>query len=673
MNEQNSGEEVIKKIHISLFSRNIIDLNDLYIILKPSYNHGRCGGYNLGNTCFMNSSIACLSNCIELTTYFLTKKYKEDINKNNKEGLGGKLANAWYELLQEYWMTQTTTGNPSNVKAQVAKKVKKFSGFNQQDSNEFITEFLSILSEDLNKNDTKKYVELKEKGEKESDLECAIRFWKVYLERNDSIITDIFSGLLKSELICNNCGFNNITFDPFNTLTLPIPSDSKILKNKPYEDIKLFYIPKYCIKPNVRIRLRIKKECPLKEVIEQIKKLNNFNHNLEKIKYVQVLEGKFIRFIDENEYKKENEFVFIFDDDSKEGENNKIIPLYMNKNNKNSAFPRLLFLKDNMNFGDLKKKIYYFARNFFIGAFNNERKNEKCELDQEIEKYKEAKKDDNYNENTLFELYDKEYDDIFNIKEESNNKEKVGKFLNDFPYNIIIKKKFEDDENENIVIFDGKNNLDNLKEFQISKDEDPINTLLEKIESEECFLYLVLKPNTIYSIPKIKIDSCENADGPDYKKQETLTLDDLFDFFCSDEYLDNDNEWTCLKCKNKVKAKKNFSLYFLPRILIICLKRFSREQSYFGDYSKNNELINFPLENLDLGKYVCGPDKNYSKYDLFAVSQHFGGTGGGHYTAVCKNYDGKWYDYNDSSCSLSSPERVVSSSAYVLFYRKQNW
>ena len=223
------------------------------------------------------------------------------------------------------------------------------------------------------------------------------------------------------------------------------------------------------------------------------------------------------------------------------------------------------------------------------------------------------------------------------------------------------------------MIFDGKNNLDNLKEFQISKDEDPIKTLLAKIESEEYFLYLVLKPDTIYSIPKIKIDSCENVDGPDYKKQETLTLDDLLEFFCSDEYLDDDNEWTCSKCKNKVKAKKNFSLYFLPRILIICLKRFSREQSYFISYSKNNDLINFPLENLDLGKYVCGPDKNYSKYDLFAVSQHFGGTGGGHYTAVCKNYDGKWYDYNDSSCSLSSPESVVSSSAYVLFYRKQNW
>jgi ubiquitin carboxyl-terminal hydrolase 4/11/15 len=74
-----------------------------------------------------------------------------------------------------------------------------------------------------------------------------------------------------------------------------------------------------------------------------------------------------------------------------------------------------------------------------------------------------------------------------------------------------------------------------------------------------------------------------------------------------------------------------------------------------------------------MGKYICGPDKKYSKYDLFGVSQHFGGTGGGHYTAICKNYDGNCYDYNDSSCPLSSSSNVVSSSAYVLFYRKQNW
>ena len=77
-----------------------------------------------------------------------------------------------------------------------------------------MTEFLSILSEDLNKADKKIYKELSEKGEKESEIEFADRFWKSHQERNNSIITDLFSGLLKSDVICNECGFHNITFDP---------------------------------------------------------------------------------------------------------------------------------------------------------------------------------------------------------------------------------------------------------------------------------------------------------------------------------------------------------------------------------------------------------------------------------------------------------------------------
>ena len=66
--------------------------------------------------------------CTELTTYFLTDKYLEDINKKNEEGLYGKLANVWYDLLKEYWLSNARNGNPGNVKYVVAKKVRKFSG-----------------------------------------------------------------------------------------------------------------------------------------------------------------------------------------------------------------------------------------------------------------------------------------------------------------------------------------------------------------------------------------------------------------------------------------------------------------------------------------------------------------------------------------------------------------
>lgn len=60
-------------------------------------------------------------------------------------------------------------------------------------------------------------------------------------------------------------------------------------------------------------------------------------------------------------------------------------------------------------------------------------------------------------------------------------------------------------------------------------------------------------------------------------------------------------------------------------------------------------------------------------YDLFAVSQHYGSLGGGHYTAACQGEDGAWHAFNDSSVdALGAMDPADSArSAYVLFYRRQ--
>ena len=651
--DSNKNESAKKENNLSTFTRTVIDINELKSVLKPGSNHGVCGGRNLGNTCFMNSSIACLSNCTELTTYFLTKKFLKDINETNKEGLGGRLAKAWYNLLEQYWNSDIRAGNPSEVKSCVAKKVRKFAGFSQQDSNEFMTEFLSLLSEDLNKTDKKEYKQLKEKGENETDLECAKRFWNLHIKLNDSIVTDLFSGLLKSEVHCPNCKFINITFDPFNTLTLPIPSLREL-----NIELQFYYIPKYSLRNNCRFQSNIGKNCTFKELMEKIQSVKGFNYDLKnsKFKFMKVSKEKFETFLDENDTVKNAGFLFIFDNLEKEGKKNITIPLYLYKNRELSSFPQLLFLEEDNNYDTFKRKIYYLIRKYIKIPF----KEDKFKVDQEIEKFINKEKEENIDE--LLKLLDKEYSEIFNSQEEN-----IQNFITNFPYRIAIRKKF-DDKNE-ICIFDGKNNLDNLKEFGISKDTDSICNLLNKIKEGEYFLDLLINSNSDFSKENINFNECKNT----YEiksKEGKLNLEKLLDYFCTREHLDKGNEWRCGNCNKHVEATKNFSIFYVPRLLIICLSRFSKRG--YG-YSKNDEYIDFPLENLDMGKYICGPDKENSKYDLFAVSQHFGGTGGGHYTAVCRNMDGKWYDYNDSSCSPDSSSNVVSSSAYVLFYRRHNW
>ena len=672
-NSQNSNSQQASEIcHVSPFTRTIVDIHDLDKFLTQNVNHGVCGGHNLGNTCFMNSSIACLSNCSELTAYFLTEKFKQNINKKNKQGLQGKLAYAWYDLLKQYWTTKKRTGDPSDVKSTVAKKVKKFAGFSQQDSNEFMTEFLSILNEDLNKSDKKEYKELSEKGKDETELDCAKRFWNLHLQRNDSIITDLFCGLLKSDVICSECGYDNITFDPFNTLTLAIPSQNYIRqKLSTHMDINLFYIPKYCFGKSSSVSVHVPKEIKYKDIGEEINKIEDFEYKLNKLIYIKVSDSKFKNIIDLNETKSsKSEFIFAFDD-LRKNENIKIIPLYMYKSDDISAFPRILFLEENTTFVDLKKQIYYYARNFMKSPYTKkDEEKEEDSLDKKLEQLKvkneiKPEEKDKYM-NDLMELIDKEYNKIFI---EDKDKEELNEYFNDFPFKITLTKTFDD--TNHIVLFEGRNNLEALKELNITTDEDPIKSL---IDNKDYCLNLILNPKSKYSIPRINLNSCNAFKGKDFGVNEAkvkgITLDDLLDYFCSDEHLEKGNEWKCGNCKKRVNITKKFSIFYVPKLLIICLKRFAK--SGYG-YSKDDTLINFPIENLDMGKYICGPDKNYSKYDLFAVSQHYGGTGGGHYTAVCKNIDGNWYSYNDSSVSSSSGSSAISSAAYVLFYRRKNW
>lgn len=112
--------------------------------------------------------------------------------------------------------------------------------------------------------------------------------------------------------------------------------------------------------------------------------------------------------------------------------------------------------------------------------------------------------------------------------------------------------------------------------------------------------------------------------------------------------------------------------------MIISLKRFKSSRSRWGfGGQKVNTLVEFPLEGLDMRPYVLMPEQKNSPnliYDCYAISNHMGGVGGGHYTAYGKNpVDGQWYDFDDSYVQPVSNSRrggqLITESAYNLFYR----
>ena len=86
---------------------------------------------NLGNTCYMNSSIQCLSNTFELTQFFIEKKYKSLINREYKNPLGtdGRLVQAWAKLISEMWVNSGSVVRPDLFKRILSQYNVTFEGY----------------------------------------------------------------------------------------------------------------------------------------------------------------------------------------------------------------------------------------------------------------------------------------------------------------------------------------------------------------------------------------------------------------------------------------------------------------------------------------------------------------------------------------------------------------
>ena len=149
-------------------------------------------------------------------------------------------------------------------------------------------------------------------------------------------------------------------------------------------------------------------------------------------------------------------------------------------------------------------------------------------------------------------------------------------------------------------------------------------------------------------------------------EQNEISLYDCMDNFVADEVMDADNKWLNEKTGKHELIKKNIRFWNFPDILIISLKRFG------NNGRKIQKLVQFPVDNLDLRKYVTGYKKQEFTYDLYGVANHTGGTMGGHYFAFVKNANSKWYMFNDTKVSEINEKMIVSPKAYLLFYRKKN-
>ena len=106
---------------------------------------------------------------------------------------------------------------------------------------------------------------------------------------------------------------------------------------------------------------------------------------------------------------------------------------------------------------------------------------------------------------------------------------------------------------------------------------------------------------------------------------------DCFSSFTEYETLEGDNAWYNEETDKKIPVKKRITFWSLPKILIITFKRFS-----FDGKKKRQDLVDYPLTDLNLSKFVSGYNAKQYVYDLYGVCNHSGNTQGGHYTAFVK-------------------------------------
>ncbi|CDS00039.1 related to Ubiquitin carboxyl-terminal hydrolase 4 [Sporisorium scitamineum] len=189
---------------------------------------GLTGLKNLGNSCYMNSTLQCLSATIPLARFLLDGSYKQAINRTNPLGTQGQLATALAGLVHVMWGEKYAFVSPVTFREAMARFAPSFRGYDQHDSQEFLAILLDGLHEDLNYVVTRPAA-VEMTPERENELEtlpqqiASVKEWSIYRMRNDSLIVDWFQGQFRNKLTCLTCGKTSTTYEAFTYLSLPVP------------------------------------------------------------------------------------------------------------------------------------------------------------------------------------------------------------------------------------------------------------------------------------------------------------------------------------------------------------------------------------------------------------------------------------------------------------------
>uniref|UniRef100_A0A6I8NRX1 Ubiquitin carboxyl-terminal hydrolase n=1 Tax=Ornithorhynchus anatinus TaxID=9258 RepID=A0A6I8NRX1_ORNAN len=619
--------------------RNMVDEEEAY-----RGQPGVCGLTNLGNTCFMNSALQCLSNVPPLTEYFLHNRYLEELNFCNPLGMKGEIAEAYADLVKQAWSGHHRSVVPRMFKTKVGHFASQFLGYQQHDSQELLSFLLDGLHEDLNRVKKKEYVELRDAAGR-PDQEVAEEAWRNHKRRNDSVIVDTFHGLFKSTLVCPECGKVSVTFDPFCYLSVPLPVSKE-------RSMEVFFVSMDPRKKPEQHRLVVPKAGKVLDLCIALAKHTGVSP--DRMMVADVFSHRFYKIYQLEEALScilDRDDIFIYEVSGGSGEGpgeDVVLPVYLRerapaRDYSDSYYGLMLFghpllvsvPRDRLSWDALYHILLHRLSRYVTRPDSEDEEEEEEEENKgEMEGHPGSAPASPPSPGPANQPK-RPCRPPPRPPRRRRRRRRRRKLL--FSLQTVNSNGTSDrasfSEDANGVSFNSQPYI------AIDWDPEMKKRYYNEVEAEgyvkhDCMGYLL--------------------------KKTPVRLQECVDLFTTVETLEEENPWYCPTCKRHQLATKKLDLWALPEALIIHLKRFSYTKF---SREKLDTLVEFPIRDLDFSEFIIKPrteaDAPPCKYDLIAVSNHYGGLRDGHYTTFARNKDsGQWHYFDDSSVSPVSESQI---------------
>jgi len=598
----------------------------------------------------MNAALQCAIHSPVLSHYVLKGGWKTDLNTESVF-TKGELAFEYSKLVAELWLGSGTC-IPRTFKRKVGTTDERWQGFEQHDTEEFISYLLNCLHDDLNRIKGKPAVQ--KVDEKLPEAEYALAVWQEEKNRHDSIVDDLFKGLFRSKLLCPDCLSNPTKFDPFYSVSLQLP-----MAQKGFKTLAVTYVPPPGQTP-IPYRLVLPASCIIGDVKQEIAKAIGIE-NTECL-LVAELRGDRIRRI------------FFNDEDPIALVDSHFNSIFAYHITRDTSLPSL----SQVTIPVLQSCALPYSKKVASGSAGGEI------VEQRLTTVSHP----------FFVTVPRRltYAKLHAILEE-----RMKDFIHVDVRSVVTTREMSDPDEAMRTFEVSLDSIENLV-TPPSEDEDKQGEawrkrgkLLMEFGGEHM---ITLSPETVLSLDwcahgvkykrfkKVPVPTAASLSPHGGDDSKPLSLIDCMKDFVREEILSKNDTWYCPKCKDHKQAKKAMDIWKAPPILRIDLKRFQNRGMWLSQ--KLDKFVEYPLTDFDITPFVSGPVETRNKegeeevvpwvYDLYAVACHMGWTANsGHYTALCKNSaDSNWYHYDDSRVTKVSEGQVVNKNAYLLFYKRKD-